>query len=117
MVARLSARTRRWTQRIGLAPVPFVAVVALATLAFALMTVTIKQGQVPTTATAFKEHDSCAFPESASRTPPLYGWHFVLPGGSATFVSLTATFQTAGAVTIPGPMGAFVQGGKGAVIY
>lgn len=91
--------------------------VALATLAVAVMTIGIKESQVPVTASAFSEHSDCAFPESPDLSPPMWGWHFVLPGGEATFVSLTATFETAGDITIPGPNGAFVQDGKGAVVY
>jgi hypothetical protein len=96
---------------------PVAAVVLLATSALATTTIPIKSSQVPVQASAFGEHSDCSFPELPSRTPPLYGWHFVLPGGTATFVSLTAHFTTAGDVTIPGPAGGFVQDGKGAVIY
>ncbi len=104
------------SRSLALAAAP-VAVVLLATAALATTTIPIKSSQVPVQASKFSEHSDCAFKELPSRTPPLYGWHFVLPGGTATFVSLTAHFTTAGDITIPGPDGGFVQDGKGAVIY
>ncbi len=88
-----------------------------ATAALATTTISIKSSQVPVKASEFSEHDDCNFPGHTNQSPPMYGWHFVLPGGEATFVSLTAHFQTAGDVTLPGPSGGFVQDGKGAVIY
>ncbi len=98
-------------------PAAAAAVVVLASAALAGSTISIKSSQVPTTASAFDEHGDCSYPDQPSQSPPLWGWHFVLPGGTATFVALTAHFATAGDVTLPGPAGAFVQSGKGAVVY
>lgn len=94
-----------------------VALLVVATAAVASTTISIKSSQVPVQASQFAEHDDCAFPGQPSQSPPMWGWHFVLPGGEATFVSLTAHFATAGDVTLPGSSGAFVQDGKGAVLY
>lgn len=93
------------------------ALVLLGTSALAATTISIKSSQVPVQASAFEEHDDCDFADAPSSSTSMWGWHFVLPGGEATFVTLTATFETAGEVTLPGPDGMFVQDGKGAVIY
>jgi hypothetical protein len=98
-------------------PAAATATVVLATAALASTTISITSSQVPTTASAFDEHSDCSFPDHPSQSPPLWGWHFVLPGGTATFDTLTAHFATAGTVTLPGPSGYFVQDGKGAVVY
>lgn len=92
------------------------ALVLLGTSALAATTISIKSSQVPVQASAFGEHEDCDL-AGAPTSSSMWGWHFVLPGGEATFVTLTATFQTAGEVTLPGPDGMFVQDGKGAVIY
>src|SRR4051812_3830692 len=109
--------TSRMRVRLVTLPVALGASVALATAAYASSVISIKSSQVPVRASDFDEHGDCSYQELASRTPPLYGWHFVLPGGTATFDSLTAHFATAGDVTLPGPDGGFVQSGKGAVVY
>src|SRR3954452_18842819 len=109
--------TTRMRDRLVTLPLAAGASVVLATAAYASSTISIKSSQVPIRASEFGEHSDCAFPEVPSRTPPMYGWHFVLPGGTATFDSLTAHFASAGDVTLPGPDGGFVQGGKGAVVY
>jgi hypothetical protein len=109
--------TTRMRDRLVTVPLAIGASVVLATAAYASSTISIKSSQGPVRASEFGEHDDCAFPDLPSRTPPVYGWHFVLPGGTATFDSLTAHFASAGDVTLPGPDGGFVQGGKGAVIY
>lgn len=96
---------------------PAIAVATLAGVAVAATTIPIKDTQVPVRASEFEEHEDCAFPGLPSQTATQWGWHFVLPGGEATFVSLTAEFEDAGTVTLPGPDGAFVQDGKGAVIW
>lgn len=97
-------------------PAFLVASVALATAAAASTTISIKSSQVPVQASEFEEHGSCGYQGSAAR-PGQYGWHFVLPGQNPVFVSLTAHFATAGDVSLPGPDGAFVQDGKGAVVW
>ncbi len=93
------------------------ALVLLGTSALAATTISIKSAQVPVQASAFAEHDDCDFAGAPTSSTSMWGWHFVLPGGDATFVTLTATFETAGEVTLPGPDGMFVQDGKGAVVY
>jgi len=93
------------------------ALVLFGTSALAATTISIRGSQVPVQASAFEEHDDCDFAGAPSSSTSMWGWHFVLPGGDATFVTLTATFETAGEVTLPGPDGMFVQDGKGAVIY
>jgi hypothetical protein len=97
-------------------PAFLVASAALATAASASTTISIKSSQVPVQASEFEEHGSCGYQGSAAR-PGQYGWHFVLPGQDPVFVSLTAHFATAGDVSLPGPDGAFVQDGKGAVVW
>lgn len=104
------------TSRLLFPPAVAVATLALAGVAVASTTIPIKDSQVPVRASEFAEHEDCAFPGLATQTTQ-WGWHFVLPGGEATFVSLTAEFEDAGTVTLPGSDGAFVQDGKGAVIW
>ena len=60
----------------------------------------------------------CAYDE-VHLTHAGQGWHFVLPGGSG-LTSFTASFQTAGLVTVTTTetaSGVIVQDGKGAVVY
>ena len=80
----------------------------------------IKTSQVPVTASNFANTGSCTYP-GLSDIPSEWGWHLLLPGNSATFVTLTATFANAGTVTLtatsPKTVGGFVQGGSGAVIF
>jgi hypothetical protein len=109
--------TLRMRDRLITLPFALGASVVLATTAYASSTISIKSSQVPVQASQFDEHGDCSYQELASRTPPMYGWHFVLPGGTATFDTLTAHFATAGDVSLPGPDGGFVQDGKGAVVY
>jgi hypothetical protein len=49
----------------------------------------------PITGSGFENFDTEPCPQS----PPLWGWHFVLTGNDATFVSLSTTFEDAGTIT------------------
>jgi outer membrane lipoprotein-sorting protein len=69
-------------------------------------------------ATSTVTQADCSYDE-VQMTHSGQGWHFILPGGSG-LTSFTASFQTAGLVTVTTTetaSGVIVQDGKGAVIY
>ncbi|GLW56956.1 LPXTG cell wall anchor domain-containing protein [Kitasatospora phosalacinea] len=74
--------------------------------------------KVPTTAAAFGEQEKTCADIPATQD----GWHFVLPGNDADFVTLTVTFQPGGqqvVTSFPGkPVGkhAYVASEKGATL-
>ncbi|HTL24628.1 MAG TPA: hypothetical protein VL281_11410, partial [Mycobacteriales bacterium] len=105
----MSLRVSRYLAGAGSAALLGLAVataVATAPAAFASTTIELKQSQNNTSWAAYS-HEGC--PEE----PTSWVWHFVLPGGAATFDSLTVHFQSAGEVVKTSD---WAQDGKGAYV-
>lgn len=76
-----------------------------ATPAWAVETIDINPGNVPTTASGYKQ--GCDFGGGPYADKDV--WVFVLPGNTAEFVSVTATFGANGTLTIPTDGGEIVD--------
>jgi LPXTG-motif cell wall-anchored protein len=95
-----------WLGRVAVAGGATVVIgLAIASPARAVETIGINPGNVPTTASAFEQ--GCDFGDGPYADKDV--WVFVLPGNTADFVSVTATFGPNGKLTIPADGGAIVD--------